>query len=84
MSIAKSSNSSTVLNKQDTGNYVKDVDKDLQKVFNRINKMPNITTGTAAPTTTPSRIGNIYIDTNNKKVYFAMGHSSSADWTVVN
>ena len=84
MSITKTSNSSTILNQQDTGNYVKDVDKDLQKVVSRINKTPNITSGTAAPTTTPSRIGNMYVDTNNKKIYFATGHASSSDWTLVN
>jgi len=84
MSISKTSNTATILNRQDTDNYVKDVDKDLQKVVNRINKTPNITTGTASPTTTPSRIGNIYVDTNNKKIYFATGHASSSDWTVVN
>ena len=43
-----------------------------------------ITSGAAAPTSTPVKVGDIYIDTTNKKVYIATGTSSSSDWTVVN
>jgi lysophospholipase L1-like esterase len=42
------------------------------------------TTGTAAPTTTPIKIGDEFIDTTNKKLYKAMGTSSSSDWVLVN
>jgi hypothetical protein len=45
---------------------------------------PVVTTGTAAPATTPSKVGDIYVDTTNKKLYFATGTSSSADWTIAN
>lgn len=41
-------------------------------------------TGTAAPATTPSAVGDHYIDTTNKKEYVATGTSSSADWTILN
>jgi hypothetical protein len=46
--------------------------------------IPIISTGTAAPGTTPTKVGNIYVDTNNKKLYFAVGTGSSADWIIAN
>jgi hypothetical protein len=45
---------------------------------------PVISTGTSAPGTTPSKVGDIYVDTANAKVYVATGTSSSSDWTVLN
>lgn len=42
------------------------------------------TTGTAAPTTTPTQIGQWFIDTTNKKAYVSTGTSSSSDWIIVN
>lgn len=45
---------------------------------------PTILTGTAAPATTPVKIGDMYIDTTNVKVYVATGTSASTDWTVLN
>jgi len=41
------------------------------------------TTGVGAPSGTPANIGDVYIDTNNNKFYFAKGTSSSADWLKV-
>jgi hypothetical protein len=46
--------------------------------------VPLISTGTAAPATTPGKVGDMFIDTVNKKLYFATGTSSSADWTIAN
>ncbi|MGQ4834685.1 MAG: hypothetical protein ACP6IS_12440 [Candidatus Asgardarchaeia archaeon] len=40
--------------------------------------------GSGAPTSTPEKVGDIYVDTTNKKVYVATGTSSSTDWTLVN
>ena len=37
-------------------------------------------TGTSAPATTPSNIGDFFVDTTNSKAYIATGTSSSADW----
>lgn len=42
------------------------------------------TTGTAAPISTPTYIGQEFVDTTNKKVYKATGTSSSTDWVVLN
>ncbi|MCA9915073.1 MAG: hypothetical protein KC496_17080, partial [Anaerolineae bacterium] len=44
---------------------------------------PLISSGAGAPSSTPSRVGLIYVDTTNYKVYIATGTSSSADWTLV-
>jgi len=43
-----------------------------------------VTSGTAAPTTTPVALGQIFIDTANGKVYISTGTASSADWKILN
>lgn len=45
---------------------------------------PNISSGAVAPASTPSKIGDIYIDTVATKVYISTGTSSSADWKILN
>jgi hypothetical protein len=45
---------------------------------------PNISYGTGAPSSNPSKVGDRYIDTSSKKEYCAMGTSSSADWVLLN
>ena len=42
-----------------------------------------VSSGAGVPSSTPSKLGNIYIDTTNKKQYIAMGTSSSSDWKKV-
>ena len=46
--------------------------------------VPQVTNGTAAPTSTPAKVGDIHVDATNKKIYVATGSSSSSDWTAVN
>ena len=45
---------------------------------------PTISSGILAPTSTPTKVGDIYIDTVAKKLYFATGVTSSADWIIAN
>jgi uncharacterized protein with FMN-binding domain len=45
---------------------------------------PTISSGTVVPATTPAKVGDIYVDTSAKKLYFATGTASSADWTIAN
>jgi hypothetical protein len=45
---------------------------------------PTISSGTAAPSSTPTKVGDMYVDTTNKKLWSATGTSSSADWTALN
>lgn len=47
------------------------------------NDQPNISTGTAAPATTPVKVGDIFVDTSTPNVYVAKGTASSADWLLV-
>ena len=42
------------------------------------------TSGTSAPGTTPRFVGQLYVDTTAKKLYFATGTASSSDWTAAN
>ncbi len=39
--------------------------------------------GAGAPSSAPSNLGDIYIDTTNKKMYIAMGTSAASDWKKV-
>jgi hypothetical protein len=43
-----------------------------------------ISTGILAPATTPTKVGNIFVNTVLKKVYVATGTTNSSDWTIIN
>lgn len=43
-----------------------------------------VTNGATPPASTPSYIGQLYVDTGTEKLYFAVGTSSSADWKPAN
>jgi len=45
---------------------------------------PNISHGTSAPSSTPAKIGDMYINTATDKLYIATGTSSSSDWIITN
>ena len=45
---------------------------------------PTISSGTSAPTTTPKKIGDIFVKTDTGKVYISAGTSSSSDWKILN
>lgn len=45
---------------------------------------PLIVQGSGAPGSAPSKIGDIYIDTNIGKIYISSGTDSSADWRPLN
>jgi hypothetical protein len=55
--------------------------RETQSVSGRI---PNITSEAAAPTTTPKKIGDIFIRTDTAKVYISTGTSASTDWKILN
>ena len=42
-----------------------------------------VSSGAGVPTSTPSSVGDEYIDTTNKKFYIAMGTSNASDWKKV-
>ena len=45
---------------------------------------PEISSGVVAPTSTPSKVGDLYVDTAATTVYVATGTGSSSDWTALN
>lgn len=45
---------------------------------------PTILTGVLPPTSTPLKVGNLFINTSAGKVYCSTGTSSSADWKILN
>ena len=47
-------------------------------------RIPHVSTGTAPPAVTPAKIGDIFIDTTNKRVYVAVGTSAAGDWEPMN
>lgn len=49
-----------------------------------VDTLPAITSGSGAPASTPTKIGDIYVDTSGNKVYIAKGTSSSADFLILN
>ena len=46
-------------------------------------KQDKSTSWSWAPSSTPTFVGQLYIDSTNDKMYFATGTSSSSDWTLV-
>lgn len=45
---------------------------------------PTISSGSAAPSSTPGKIGDIFVDATNHKMYFAECATSSACWVIAN
>jgi hypothetical protein len=45
---------------------------------------PTIYNGIAAPTITPNKAGDIFVNTTGGKVYIATGTTSSGDWKILN
>jgi len=40
--------------------------------------------GVASPSVAPLRVGDFYLDTNNKKLYIAVATATSGDWVILN
>lgn len=45
---------------------------------------PIISSGSGAPASTPTKIGNVYVDTTGTKVYISTGTTNSSDWKILN
>lgn len=56
----------------------------FNSIFSAINSKPDLSYGDGTPSTTPTKIGSLYIDTTNVKLYAAKGTTSSSDWFAVN
>lgn len=44
---------------------------------------PTLSSGTTAPTSTPGKVGDLYVDTTAPNLYFAVGTTDSDDWALV-
>lgn len=53
-------------------------------VTHRLLVQNNVQSGSGAPGSTPSAVGQLFVDTTGKKLYVATGTSTSADWTITN
>ncbi len=49
-----------------------------------LSTVPTITVEAVVPATTPTKEGDIYVNTATGKVYISTGTSSSADWKILN
>lgn len=56
----------------------------FNNIYRLLGLAPTIYTGILAPTTTPSKIGDTFINTATSKVYVSTGTNSSADWKILN
>ena len=76
----------TAISSKATGLQSYDTDKKHPVYFDGTNVSydAKVTIGTAAPTTTPTSVGQLFVDTTNKKAYISTGTASSADWTILN
>jgi hypothetical protein len=45
---------------------------------------PAVTSGVVAPSSTPTALGQMFIDTAAAKVYVSTGTSASTDWKILN
>lgn len=59
-------------------------EREFQNVCQTIAVQPSITIGTTAPTGSPGKIGNMFINTTSGKVYIATGTANSGSWAIMN
>jgi hypothetical protein len=75
---------------QDLEDHFRMIDKDLDNIFDYSSKYPTpnvspeISSGAGVPLSTPKKIGNMYIDTTNNKVYISTATTSSSSWKILN
>ena len=78
-------NSSRLLGKDTTTNGIATQTMLKEKISTSLltTVIPKIYSGAAAPQTTPSKVGDIFIDTNLGNIYISKGTSSSTDWQLI-
>ena len=79
---APTSGSAIIYAKTDGLVYSKDDAGNEDNLTNSATR-PSATTGRRAPSSTPGKIGDLYIDTVAPALYAAKGAASSADWFAV-
>lgn len=56
----------------------------FSKLAGLLTRTPEISVGDVVPTSTPTKIGDVYCDTSADKIYIATGASDSSDWQILN
>lgn len=56
----------------------------FNSVFRLLRGAPFVYTGILAPSTTPEKIGDLFVNTASGKAYISVGTSSSSDWKILN
>lgn len=59
-------------------------EREFQNVCQQISGSPLVTVGAGVPGLIPKKTGDEYIDTTNRKVYFATATVTTGSWIVVN
>ena len=73
--------------RKDLPGLLRDLISRITLVERRLTKAgtaPSVSSGAAAPTAPPKRIGDMFVRTDTKKVYVATGTAAAADWTLMN
>ncbi len=60
-----------------------DINANFSFLNSSISGLSGGTSGSGAPSSTPTGYGQIYVDTVTKNIYISAGTSSSADWRIV-
>lgn len=62
---------------------IEDSEDSYAKKSVKATHIPEVSTGDGAPTSTPNKVGNFYVDTTGATLYFSKGTSSSSDWVAL-
>jgi hypothetical protein len=60
------------------------VQREFINAYASINQRPAIVSGSGVPTMGPGKVGNVYIDTQNGKVYVSTGTANAGAWVKLN
>jgi hypothetical protein len=60
------------------------IEREFQNSYQAISAKPTIFTGAGAPTTTPIKIGDIYVSTTTSKIYISTSAATSGSWAIIN
>jgi hypothetical protein len=67
-----------------TDNSLPLLNENMRKLRDDADHAPRICTGVAAPTSTPQKKGDMFLNTVLGKVYVSTGTSASSDWKILN
>jgi len=69
----------TYLNDDDVFLIEDSADTFIKKKIEAVH-IPEVLTGSGAPSSTPNKVGNLYVDITTPALYYSIGTTSSSDW----